>query len=173
MEFIFETENNQKAMEAMAKALRKTIRKKHSKLSHIFGWIVIIITFLLALPTGDKTFVLNFKTILTYIVILVLLLTLIFEDKLNGYVARKRMLKGTEKSITTFSENGYCTKTDIGNTEWQYDKIGIIVETKDYIVFVFSPSHAQTYDKNHLNGGTIDDFRKFIKDKTGKEIISI
>ena len=40
MKFTFETEYNTKTMSVMAKALRKTIRKKHSRRSHIFGWIV-------------------------------------------------------------------------------------------------------------------------------------
>ena len=70
------------------------------------------------------------------------------------------MLKGTEKSITTFSDNGYYSKTDIGNTQWQYDNIEVVAETKDYFVFIFSPSHAQVYDKEHLNGGNIEEFRK-------------
>jgi len=41
MEFRFETVYNQKAFTSMAKALRKTIRKKRSKRSHIFGWMVV------------------------------------------------------------------------------------------------------------------------------------
>lgn len=36
-EFTFETTYNQKAMTTMARALRKTVRKKHSRRSHIFG----------------------------------------------------------------------------------------------------------------------------------------
>lgn len=41
MKFTFETEHNQKALSVMAKCIRKTARAKHSKRSHIFGWIVI------------------------------------------------------------------------------------------------------------------------------------
>ena len=41
MKFTFETEYNQKALSVMAKCIRKTARAKHSKRSHVFGWIVI------------------------------------------------------------------------------------------------------------------------------------
>lgn len=40
MEFTFETIYDQKAMKAMANALRKTVRKKRSRRSHIWGLIV-------------------------------------------------------------------------------------------------------------------------------------
>ena len=173
MEFVFETEYGQKATMAMARVLRKTRRRKHSRRSHIFGWIVMILALLLVLPIGDREFVFDSRTILNCTVILVLFFVLVFEDRINGFIARKRMLKGTEKATATFCEDCYFSETEMGNTEWQYDKIEIIAETKDYFVFVFSPSHAQLYDKNNLTGGTVDEFRTFIKNRTGKEIISV
>ena len=54
MEFKFETAYNQEAITVMAKALRKTVRKKRSHRSHIFGVLVIILALLLTLPLGVK-----------------------------------------------------------------------------------------------------------------------
>ena len=48
MEFTFETSYNQKALTTMARALRKTVRKKRSRRSHILGWIVMIMGAFLA-----------------------------------------------------------------------------------------------------------------------------
>ena len=45
-----------------------------------------------------------------------------------------------------------------------------LAETEKYFVFVFSQSHAQVYDKTSISGGTIDDFREFIKSVTGLEM---
>lgn len=166
MEFTFETQYNAKTMSVMAKALRKTIRKKHSKRSHIFGWIVIFFGLLFVIVD----FSLHFRTVITSIAVLVLLIALLFEDKINGYAAKKRLLPGTEKSVTVFAETGYTSTTCIGKSEWNYDKILLIAETADFFVFIFSKSHAQLYDKRHLQGGTAGDFRRFIEAATNKRV---
>ena len=169
MKFTFETQYNTKTMTIMAKALRKTIRKKHSRRSHIFGWIVTILGLFLVI----KNFAFDFRTILTSIAILMIFGALLFEDRLNGYIAKKRSLPGTEKAVSVFSENGFISTTDIGKSEWNYDKIMLIAETADFFVFIFSANHAQLYDKRHLHGGTADDFRQFIERATGKQVQAI
>lgn len=166
MEFTFETQYNAKTMASMAKALRKTIRKKHSRRSHIFGWIVTVLGLLLAI----KNFAFDFRTVITAIAILMILIALLFEDRINGYAAKKQLLPGTEKAVTVFSENGFISTTDIGKSEWNYDKIMIVAETADFFVFIFSEKHAQLYGKQHLQGGTVDDFRCFIEQATGKQV---
>lgn len=176
MQFTFETLYNQKSLSVMAKCIRKTVRKKRSKRSHIFGWIVFVLALLLSFSSGDEGFVIDSRKIITWIAALAILLALIFEDKLNGYFARKRLLKGTEKAVSTFdTENtgSFMSETAVGKSEFSYDRIGLIAETAGYFVFVFSQSHAQIYDKNNLSGGTADEFKKFISEVTNKEIITV
>ena len=173
MEFKCETVYNQEATTIMAKAIRKTARKKKSRRSHIFAVIVIILAFLLTLPLGDKEFVINFRTIITWIIAAILLFTLIFEDKINGYVARKRMLPGLEKATVTFHADGYHSEAELGSSEVKYNTIILLAETDNFFVFVFSQSHAQVYNKNSITGGTIEEFREFLKNVTGKEIQKI
>ena len=171
--FTFETTYNQKAMTTMARALRKTVRKKHSRRSHIFGWIITVLALLLILPIGERTFTLDFRTVLTLIAILVIVVALLFEDQINGYIARKRMLPGTACALCTFGEDGYVSETNAGKTEWKYDNIETIAETKDYFVFLFGKNHAQVYGKSSLQGGSIEEFRTFLVKKTEKEIWSV
>ena len=176
MKFIFETEYNQKALSVMAKCIRKTARAKHSKRSHIFGWIVIALALLLSFSSGDEGFVITFKTVITWVVAAAMLIVLLFEDKINGYFARKRMLKGTEKAVATFdaeNQDMFVSQTEVGKTEFNYDKIAMIAETERYFVFVFSTSHAQVYDKNGLSGGTVNEFREFITQRTGKMVMPV
>ena len=52
MEFTFETEYIANTMTSMAKVLRKTIRKKRSLRSHIFGWIAAALGLLLTAVKG-------------------------------------------------------------------------------------------------------------------------
>lgn len=165
MEFRFETDYNTETMTVMARALRKTIRSKKSRRSYIFGWIVTILGLLLAI----SDFALDFSTIVTLAAALTIFLVLIFEDRINGYAAKKRLLKGTETAETVFTESGFVSTTGVGKSEWNYDKIEIIAETKDFFVFIFSMNHAQLYDKKHLQGGTVDEFRTFIESVTDKK----
>ena len=173
MEFKFETAYNQEALTTMAKALRKTIRKKRSRRSHILGTIVIALALFLTLPLGNEIYVITAKKVLTWLVAAIILLTLIFEDRLNGAIAKKRMLPGLEKAIVTFKEDSYHSVTEIGSSEFKYDNILMLVETTDYFVFIFSQSHAQIYSKCTLEGGTLHEFRAFIQKATNQTIQNI
>lgn len=166
MEFVFETDYDRKAVTAMAKGLRKTVRKKHSRRSHIFGWIVIGLGLLLSWPSEEV----KASDVLVWAAIAVMLGALVFEDRLNGYFARKKMLPGTSHAKAIFTEDGYRSETQMGNTEWKYENITAMAETKDYFVFLFSKNHAQVYDKRTLTGGTADEFRAFMQEKTEKAI---
>lgn len=173
MPFVFETVYDRKALAAMVKALRKTVRRKHSRRSHIFGWVVMIFGLLLTLPLGNENYEVTGKNILTWVILAVLFFVLLFEDQLNGFIAKKRMLAGTEKGTVTFSEEEFISKTEVGTTHWNYEKIAMIAEDRRYITFVFSFNHAQCYDKEGLKEGELDAFRNFIEGVTGKEIIRI
>lgn len=170
MEFTFTTAYDQKALTAMAHTLRKTIRKKHSRRSHIFGWIVIVLGLLVSLPVRAGHFQVSFRNILTWGVVLILLIALILEDSINGYVARRRGLPGLDHATTTFAPEGYHSSTNIGSSDFPYSNIVMLAETNDYFVFIFSKNHAQVYDKSSITGGDIDSFRKFIQEQTGQTI---
>lgn len=173
MEFVFETIYNQKAMATMARALRKTLRKKRNLRSHILGWIIVVLRILLAWPISEGEVVIEFRTIITWLAVLVIAIVLIWEDQINGYMARKRMLAGTDKAASVFTEEGYSSTTEVGKSEWNYDKVFALAETDEYFVFIFSASHAQVYDKQSLSGGTAEEFRTFVEKKTGKKIEKI
>ena len=176
MKFTFETEYNTKTMSVMAKSLRKTIRKKHSRRSHIFGWIVVILAVMLSVVSDTESFVVDFKKVITWAAALAIIVSFVFEDWLNGYFARKRMLKGTEKSISTFDTEiatAFISETAIGKSEFSYDKVAQIAETERYFVFIFSENHAQVYDKVSISGGTVDEFREFISKVTNKTVVFV
>ncbi len=170
MEFTFETQYNAETMALMAKALRRTIRKKHNCRLRLFGWIAFVLGLLLAISNGLSF---NVRSIFTLAAVLAILVALLFEDKINGYVAEKQLLPGTEKTTAVFSENGFTSVTNMEKSEWNYDKIMLIAETTDFFVFIFSANHAQLYDKRHLQGGTADDFRRFIEAVTGKQVLPL
>lgn len=169
MEYIFETNYDKKTLKTMARIVRKTVRKKHSRRSHVFGWLVILFGILMLFLNGGFVDI-NFQKVITGMAVLMIIIALLFEDQLNGYLAGKRMLPGTKSAITKFTEDGYTSEVKAGTTEWKYENIELVAETSDYFAFVFGQNHAQVFEKNSLVGGTIDGFRTFIKDKTGKQI---
>ncbi len=173
MEFSFTTDYNQKAVTAMAKALRKTVRKKQSRRSHILGWIVILMAVLFTVPQKGMPFSIDFKTIVTWVAALCIFIVFLFEDSLNGYLARKKMLAGSEHAASYFSEEGYRSVTAVGETLFHYENIALVAETKEYYIFLLDARYAQVYDKASLTGGTQEEFRRFLCEQTEKQILSV
>lgn len=176
MKYTFETLYNQEALTIMAKCLRKTVRRKKSKRSHFLGWIVVILAVILSVASDAESFAIDFKKVITWTAALAIVVSFIFEDWLNGYFAKKRMLKGTEKSTSTFdteTPNAFISETAIGKSEFSYDKVAQIADTERYFVFIFSENHAQVYDKVSISGGTVDEFREFISKVTNKTVFFV
>ncbi len=169
MEFSIKTTYDQSAMAAVARALRKTLRKKRSRRSHILGWIVVLFGALLLFSQDSF----GIRQLLTAFAMILIIFVEIWEDRINGYFARKRGLPGLDTSLVTFHETGYHSETALGSSDFYYDSILRITEYGDYIIFIFSINHGQVYDKRSLTGGTIQDFKLFLIEKTGKNIESI
>ena len=172
MEFYFQTNYDQKALTAMAKGLRKTIRRKKSQRSHVFAWIVVVLSVLLMF-SREGGLVFNTKNLVTGAAIVAIALVTIWEDALNGFIAGKRMLRGTVQNTAVFGEDGYETITEVGNSMWVYGTIQAIAEVNEYFVLAFSANHAQVYDKRSIGGGSVEEFRSFIEAKTGKTVQNI
>ena len=140
----FETDYNMETLTAMAKGLRRTVRKKRSRRVHIFAAVVLVV-----------------------------ILVSLFEDKLNAWFARKRLLPGTEHAVATFEEDGYVSATGVTESRFSYAQIVAVAETARYFVFALSSHHTQAYDKRTIRGGSVEDFRAFIAEKTGKPVEKI
>lgn len=170
-----ETQYNQKAMTAMSKALRKTIRKKQNRRIHIFGWIIVAFALFLSCWTPEAGFVLLLtrRSLITLVISAVLITFLLCEDSINGYFARKRLKPGTEKASTVFKNNEFISRTKSDANTFTYGRIHTIAETEDYFVFIYNVNHAQAYDKKHFSGGSLEDFRTFIEHASGKQIVNV
>lgn len=169
----FETDYNMETLTAMAKGLRKTVRKKRSRRVHIFAAVVLILGLLTILATTAGGEPLGVSGVVTLLAMLVVILVSLFEDKLNAWFARKRLLPGTEHAAATFEEDGYVSATGVTESRFSYAQIVAVAETARYFVFALSSHHTQAYDKRTIRGGSVEDFRAFIAEKTGKPIANI
>lgn len=173
MEFRFETTYDQKGLTAMARALRKTIRKKHSRRSHIFGWCVVGLAILLIAIQRMLEEPWTVRDTLNLGVGVILAVILLTEDQVNAFFAKKKMLPGTSSAKCVFTEEGYTSATEAAVTEFHYETVQQVCETADYFVLLLGRQYGQIYDKASLTGGTVEDFRTFIAEKTGKPVVSI
>lgn len=179
MEFSFETAYGQKACTAMARALRKTVRKKSNRRTRIFGVAVMLIAVLWSIPkiaaiATDGTSAITGNLILNIVASFMILGVLLFEDPLNGYIAKKRMLAGMSPCKAVFGEDGYHSETPLGRTDWKYENVlCALAEDDAYFIFLFGDNHAQVYDKQSLQGGTEEEFRTFITQKTGLSMVNL
>lgn len=166
----FETDYNMETLTAMAKGLRKTVRRKRSRRVHIFAAVVLVLGILTILATVAGGEPLGASGVVT---LLVVILVSLFEDRLNAWFARKRLLPGTEHAVATFEEDGYVSATGVTESRFSYAQIVAVAETARYFVFALSSHHTQAYDKRTIRGGSIEDFRAFIAEKTGKLVENI
>lgn len=175
MEFHFTTVYDRACMTAMAKALRKTVRRKRSKRTRLFGCLLIFVVLLLWLPIFAGWRSADFGDIVSLIVIIVMAVVLWKEDSLNALIAQKRMLPTSQRAEASFTDSGYRNVTDAAVTEWSYENIPLaaICDVGDYVVFALNKTFAQAYDKRTLTGGSIEDFYRFIEQKTGIHVVKI
>ena len=167
MEFSFTTDYTIKALTAMVKAGRKTVGKKRSRRTHFFGFLVMALALMLPLSGG---FELDGRTLVTLLAGAAVALTLLLEDRLNGAIAKKRMLPGSERAMASFRPDGYHTETAAASSDFPYGTITAMAETRDYFVFLLGKNYGQIYDKRSITGGTAEEFRSFMESTTGKTI---
>ena len=169
MEFICHTTYDQKALTAMARAVRKTVRAERSRIVRYQGWIIIgLLAISLWLSWGTL-----WQMVFSCVVISAMLLVYWKEDAINGYFAKRKALLGTDFADTIFYPDYYHVKTAAAESKWQYDKILALAETRDYFLLVMGMNHAMAIEKATLEGGSIPEFGRFIEKKSGRKIQNI
>lgn len=173
MEFRFETDYNLETLTAMAKGLRQTVRKKRSRRTRIFAGIILVIGLVsTALSIASKE-PLRARNLLVPLAMLNVIYASLQEDRLNGRVAKRNVLPGTEHAGCVFGEDGYTIKTSATESRFSYAQILAVAELPRYFVLALSKNQAQAFDKAHMTGGSLDAFRAFLTAKTEKQIAQI
>ena len=173
MEFYFETYYDHAALTAMSRALRKIMRRRKNLIARIFAIAVFLFGVYVSSPLSGKEFSTSPSALLSYMALLLLLTSVLCEDMINGFMAQKRYVDRAENIEAIFQDDHYEIRSDDGITSWQYHGIPHLAETKYFFVFVFNANHAQAFDKDGLSGATVEEFREFIQEKTGMNIIRV
>lgn len=169
MEFSCRTVYTRRTLAAMSKALRKTTRRQSSRWTRVLGWIIIAVCLLSVLDGQQSPWV----RWVDAGVIVMLLAVQFGEDLLSAVISKRQAMPGMEESRTVFLEECYESRITGLTSQWQYSRVLALAELGDYIVVVLGKNHAQAFDKAGLEGGTVEEFRRFLEEKTGKTIRKI
>ena len=97
-----------------------------------------------------------------------LLSVLLFQDRLNGMIACKNTLAGTKEYHVVFGEESYTVVTEVTTSTFRYELIDAMAESQDYMILLMKKRYAQPLDKRTLTGGTVEECKRFLEEKTGK-----
>ena len=155
-------------MTIASRAMRKVLQRKSSILWAIFGWSVFFINALLLIPFDGEPFTLDASTVISLLVEVMLLSVLLFQDRFNGMIACKNTLAGTKDYHVAFGEESYTVITEVTTSTFRYELIDALAESQEYIILLMKKRYAQPLDKRTLIGGTVEEFKRFLEEKTGK-----
>ena len=168
MTFEIHSDITNRSMTIASRAMRKVLRRKRSILWAIFGWSVFFINALLLIPLDGEPFALDVRTVTSLLVEVMLLSVLLFQDRFNGMIACKNTLAGTKDYHIAFGEESYTVVTEVITSTFRYEMIDAMAESQDYMILLMKKRFAQPLDKRTLAGGTVEEFKRFLEEKTGK-----
>ena len=169
MEFTCRIAYDQRALTAVSRVLRKTIRAEQSFMARHRGWRVIALAAAaLWLSWGTA-----WKMALSCVVIFGLLVVNWKGDTMDAYVAKRWGYRNRDFDAAAFCPDHFLVKTAAAEPRWQYDKILALAETGKYLVLVMGKNHALAVEKASLEGGNLPEFRCFLEKKTGRTIQNI
>ena len=168
MTFEIRSDITNRSMTIASRAMRKVLRRKRSILWAIFGWTVFFINALLLIPFDGEPFTLDASTVISLLVEVMLLSVLLFQDRFNGMIARKNALAGTKEYHVAFGEDSYTVVSEGTTSTFRYELIDDMAESQDYMILLMKKRFAQPLDKRTLTGGTVEEFKQFLEEKTGK-----
>ena len=67
-----------------------------------------------------------------------------------------------------FGEESYTVVTEVITSTFRYEMIDAMAESQDYMILLMKKRFAQPLDKRTLTGGTVEEFKRFLEEKTGK-----
>ena len=157
------------SLTALCRAARKTVQRWKTALRAIC-WVIFALGVVILAASLLLDGQLEFGLLAA---VAVLLLLLLFEDRLNGWISLRRLIPGTAHSVTVFADDAYTVTTDTLETKYQYKNITALCESERYVFLFLGKKHGQIFDKHGFRQGDPDAFRVWLEQKTGKTVQTI
>lgn len=168
---MIQTTIDRRAMTALAKMTRKTVRRGRNGPVRLVAWLVVILEAYLTfiyIRAGLEGWLVN--------VLLggIMLGCILSEDLVNGAIGLKKLSPGALEVNTAFQEDScYVCRSRDGERWWPYSEIMMVVESRDYFALLLDRKYGQIYDKRGFTWGTPEEFRELIRKKTGLKIQTV
>jgi len=163
-----QTTIDRRAMTALAKMSRKSLRRGRSGPVRMLAWFVVAVELFLTwlyLKSGAGGWWVN------ALLAAFMLGCLFGEDRVNGAVGLRRIPPNSREVNTTFqTDSSYVRRAQGSEDWWIYSGIQAVCETEDYFALLLGGSRGQVYDKKGFTWGTPEEFRTLIQRKTGLKI---
>ena len=165
---IIQTTINQRAMTALAKMTRKTVRRGRNGPVRLMAWFVVLLeTYLTVIYIRPGLRGWHMNQLLGRIIQACNL----GEDWENGAIGLRRTAPEELEVNAAFQDDRcYVCRSQAGERWWLYSQIRVVVETRDYFALLLDRKHGQVYDKKGFTWGTEEEFRALIQKKTGLKI---
>lgn len=165
---VIQTTLDRRAMTALARVSRKTLRRGRSSPVRLLAWFVVLVEgFLTAvyIRGGQPGWGTNL------LLAAIMLAAILGEDPVSGALALRGIPSGSREVNAAFQdESCYVLRTQSGE-EWRlYQQILLAAETRDYFVLFQDRRSGRIFDKKGFTWGTPEEFRALIQKKTGLKI---
>lgn len=168
---VIQTTVDRRAMTALAKMTRKTVRRGRNGPVRLMAWFVVVLEAYLTfiyIRAGLEGWPVNL------LLGGIMLACILGEDRVNGAIGLRRTPPEEREVNAAFQDDRYYVcRSQGGEHWWPYSEIMIAVESKDYFALLLDRKHGQIYDKRGFTWGTPEEFREMIRKKTGLKIQAV
>lgn len=166
---VIQTTIDHRAMTALARMTRKTMRRGRNGPVRVLAWFVVLLEgYLTAIYLRAGVGGWHVNALLGGI----MLACILGEDRVNGAIGLHRTPPNSREVNTAFQEKESCyiCRAQSGERWWLYSQVAAAVETKDYFALLLDRKQGQVFDKRGLTWGTMEELRELIRKKTGLKI---
>ena len=168
---VIQTTLDRRAMTALARAVRKTLRRGRNGPVRMLAWFVVLVeSFLTAvyLRGGQEGWQIN------VLLGLIMLVCILGEDWANGLVALRRIPPDCREVNATFQEDSAFVCRSQAGEEWRlYQQMKVAVEMADWFILLLEGGQGRVFSKKGFTWGTPEEFRARIPEKTGLKILKM
>ena len=172
MEIQIKTQYNTATMTAGAMALRKTFRRRNSRITHALAVVIVAAALFVGIENVPKEGLggIGWPSLLVGLRLAVVILK---EDQINGWIGLRQIISSGTTQVVTFGREGYQSTSDVAVSQWSYGNIKIICELPGHFVFLFDKKHAQVFDKSGFLAGSREGLVALLEEQTGRKVMSI